>query len=297
MRSALLLALVACGSSAPPVGPSHKAAAPSYEASLDDVLGFLPVDSEIVVAIDARQIRGSQIWAAVEPHIDKIMGADLEEVRTACGFDPLKTVERISIGLRSYDKNVAGVFVVHGVGAGMMGCVKTRFGKGGDVTEERGVAITKSGEHEQVAWTVIGSTLIVEIEPQVSHDSLQAILASGSPLRSSKAFMAMFDQLEHGASMWGIANGRSHLFDELDSEGARPATAWGTLNITDHISLAGHATFADEPAAAKVKTLLQHAFGQAGNFIEHAEASAEKNRLSVTISIAGAQVQQLLAAF
>ena len=62
-----------------------------------------------------------------------MLGSELTQLRSACGFDPLQTVERISIGLRARDQDhVAGVVVVRGVGAGMMGCVRTRFGKGGD---------------------------------------------------------------------------------------------------------------------------------------------------------------------
>lgn len=288
---------MACGSSAPPVGPSHKAAAPSYQASLDDVLGFLPVDSEIVIAIDAHQIRGSQIWAALAPKIEKEMGSDLSELRTACGFDPLKTVDRISIGLRAWDKNPVGVIVVRGVGAGMMGCVKSRFGKGGAVIEDGNVAMIRDGERDQSAWTVLGSTLIVQVDAQVSRDSIQQILDSGSPLRTSKAFMALYDKLDHGVSVWGVANGRSHLFDELDSEGIRPATAAGTLNITDHITLAGHATFATDTAAAKLDGLLKQSFTQIDKFVEHAESKATGARLDVGLSMSGAQLQSLVGNF
>ncbi|MBV8758567.1 MAG: hypothetical protein JO257_14875 [Deltaproteobacteria bacterium] len=293
-----MLALAACGPSAPPVGPSHKAAAPTYEASLDDVLGFLPVDSEIVIALDAHQIRGTQIWAALAPRIEKEMGSDLDELRTACGFDPLKTVERVSIGLRAPDRgHMAGVVVVHGVGSGMLGCVKSRFGKGGAVIEDGNVAIIREGDREQSAWTVLGSTLIVQIDAQVSRDSIQTVLASGSPLRTSSAFMAMYNKLDHRASIWGVANGRSHAFDELDSEGIRPATVAGTLSVTDHVIIAGRATFADEAAAAKLDTLLKAAFAQVGKFIEHGESKADGTRVEVGLSMSGAQLQTLLGSF
>ena len=293
-RLLLLCALAACGSSAPPVGPSHKAAAPTYEASLDDVLGFLPVDSEIVVAIDAHQIRGSQIWAQLAPRVEKELGSDLSELRSACGFDPLQTVERVSIGLRSPDADrVAGVVVIHGVGAGMLTCLRARSGS----RDDRGVVITHDGERKQVAWTVIGSTLVGQLDAQASHDSLQIVLASGSPLRSSHAFMAMYDKLDHHASIWGVANGRSHIFDELDGEGIRPATVDGTLSITDHVTLAGRATFADDATAAKMDTLLKGGFTQIGKLIEHAESRADGRRVELGISMSGAQLQSLIGNF
>jgi hypothetical protein len=294
MKLALLLALVACGSSAPPVGPSHKAPAPAYQASLDDVLGFLPVDSEIVVVIDAHQIRGSQIWAALAPRVEKELGSDLKELRTACGFDPLQTVERVSIGLRSPDTDhVAGVVVVHGVGAGMLSCLRARSGS----RDDHGVVITQDGERKQAAWTVIGSTLIGQLDAQASHDSLQIVVASGSPLRTSHAFMAMYDKLDHHASILGVANGRSHVFDELDGEGIRPATVDGTLNITDHLTLAGRAAFADDATAMKVDGLLHGAFTQISKLIEHAESRADGRRVEAGISMSGAQLQSLIGNF
>lgn len=294
MKLALLLALVACGSSAPAIGPSHKAAAPSYEASLDDVLGFLPVDSEIVVAIDAKQIRGSQIWAVLAPRIEQEMGSDLKELRTACGFDPLKTVERVSLGLRMPDsEHLSGVVVVHGVGAGTLGCMKSRTGS----RDDRGVVITHDGERKQAAWTVIGSTLIGQLDARANQDSLQIVLASGSPLRSSSAFMAMYDRLDHRASILGLANGRSHAFDELDGEGIRPATVDGTVTITDHVTLTAHGLFGDDATAAKVDTMLTGAFGSIGKLLEHAESRADGHRVEAGISMSGAQLQQLLGNF
>ena len=294
MRLALLCALVACGSSAPPVGPSHKAAAPAYEASLDDVLGFLPVDSEIVVAVDAHQIRASQIWAALAPRVEKELGSDLSELRSACGFDPLKTVERVSIGLRLPDADhVAGVIVVHGVGAGTMKCIGARSG----ARVDRGVVITLDGERKQAAWTVIGSTLIGQLDAQASHDSLQTVLASGSPLRTSRAFMAVYDKLDHGAAVFGLANGRSRAFDELDGEQIRPTVASGKLTITDHVTLAAHAEFVDDAAASKVDTMLKGAFGSIGKLIERAQSRTTGRFVDVDLSISGAQLQSLLGNF
>jgi len=296
MRQQLLLcALVACGSSAPPVGPSHKAAAPTYEASLDDALGFLPVDSEIVVAIDAHQIRGSQIWAALAPRVEKEMGSDLTELRTACGFDPLQTVERISIGLRSADADhISGVVVVHGVGAGTMKCIGARSGS----RDDRGVVIALEGERKQSAWIVIGSTLIGQIDAHAGHDSLEQILASGSPLRSSHAFMAMYDKLDHGASLWGIANGRSHIFDELaDATAIRPATVAGTLTITDRLALAGRVTFVDDATARMADGSLQQVFVKIHGLVERAESHAVGSRVDLELSISGAQLQTLLGNF
>jgi len=301
MRRALLLAaLVACGSSAPPVGPSNKAPTPSYEASLDDVLGFLPATSEIVFGIDGAQIRKTAVWTQLGPKVEKLMGSDLVQLRTACGFDPMQTVERISVGLSMPERDViTGVVVVRGVGAGMLGCVRSRFGKtsqAGTVSDDKGVLILgRPDDREKSAWTLIGSTLIVQIDPHVSHDTMQAVLASGSPLRTSHAFMDLYGRLERGASVWGVINGKTKLLDEAAGAGMRPVTVMGTLAMSDRIVIAGRAVFADDATAGKVDTLLKTSLAQIGKFTEHAESRQEGAQVIVGLSVSGAQLQTLLA--
>jgi len=298
MRTALCaVALVACGSSAPPVGPSNKAKAPSYEAALEDTLGFLPADSEIVVGIDGSQIRSTAVWAQFSGKVEKILADELADVRNACGFDPLQTVDRVSLGLRAEEPGrFTGVVVVRGVGAGTMGCIRTRMGKGGEVTDDRGIAIM---EHhgEQSGWTMIGSTLIAQFAPHVSYDTMQAVLASGSPLRTSRVFMGLYSQLPHGASVWGVINGKTRLFDELDSSGMRPVTALGTVTMSDRIVIAGRAVFRDDATAGKVDALMKQSLAQLSKFTEHAESRQEGASVIVGMSISEAQLQLVFGFF
>lgn len=299
-RTALLLtALVACGSSPPQVGPSNKAPTPSYEASLDDPLGFLPADSEVVFGIDAVQIRKTAVWTQLGPKVEKLLGNDLVRLRTACGFDPMQTVERISVGLSMRERDViTGVVVVRGVGAGVLGCVRTRFGKtsaAGTVTEDKGVVLLgRPDEREKSAWTLIGSTLIVQIDPHVGHDTMAAVLASGSPLRTSHAFMELYSRLERGASMWGVVNGKTKLLDELAGAGMRPVTVDGTLTMSDRVVIAGRATFADADTAAKVDALMKQSLATASKFAEHAESRQEGTHVIVGMSVSSAQLEMVL---
>jgi len=300
LRSALLLAaLVACGSSAPPVGPSNKAPTPSYEASLDDTLGFLPATSEIVFGIDGAQIRKTAVWTQLGPKVEKLMGSDLVQLRTACGFDPMQTVERISVGLSMPERDVVtGVVVVRGVGAGMLGCVRSRFGKTsatGTVTEDKGVVILgRPDDREKSAWMLIGSTLIVQIDQHVGHDTIAAVLASGSPLRTSHAFMQLYSHLERGTSMWGVVNGKTKLLDEAAGAAMRPVTVDGTLTMSDRVVIAGRATFADADTAAKVDGLMKQTLATAGKFAEHAESRQEGTQVIAGLAISGAQLETLL---
>jgi len=294
LRAAALLALVACGSSAPPVAPSNKAPAPSYAAALDDWLGFLPVDSELVVGIDSSQIRKTQVWSELLPKIEKGMGRDLDELRAACGFDPFQTVERVSVGLRAIDRDkLVGVVVVHGVGAGMMGCVRSHFGKGGAVVDDKGVLVMDTHPDMRTAWTVIGTTLIVQLDPQAGHDSMQAVLASGSPLRGSQAFMALYGGLEKGASLWGVINGSSKMFEEFGA--MRPRNTKGTIQVSDRIVIGGDAIFDTEDVAKQVEALVKATFQQVHAYIESGDTQVDGGKLVIKAVIGPVQLQQILS--
>lgn len=291
--AALLLALVACGGSAPPVAPSNKAPAPSYGAALEDWLGFLPIDSDIVVGIDGAQIRKTQVWAELAPKIEKGLASDLDQLRTACGFDPFQTVDRISVGLRAVERDkLIGVVVVHGVGAGTMGCVRTRFGKGGTVTDDKGVLVIDTHPDMRTAWTVIGSTLIVDLDPQAGHDSMQVVLASGSPLRGSKAFMDLYGGIEKGASLWGVVNGKSKMLDELGA--MRPRNTKGTITLSDRIVIAGDVVFDAPDVAQQVEALVKGTFQQVHQWIESSDTRVDGSTLVVKAVVGPLQLSQLL---
>jgi hypothetical protein len=297
LRATALLALVACGSSAPPVGPSNKAPAPSYGAALEDWLGFLPIDSDIVVGIDSTQIRKTAVWAELLPKVEKSMGHDLDELRTACGFDPFKTVERVSVGLKAAERDkLVGVVVVHGVGAGMMGCVRSHFGKGGAVIDDKGVLVMDSKPDMRSAWTVIGTTLIVDLDPAAGHDTMQAVLASGSPLRSSQAFMALYGALDtKAASMWGVVNGSSKMLEEFGT--MRPKSSKGTVTLSDRILIAGDIVFDAPDVAMQVETLVKATFAQVHQFIESGDTKVDGSTLYVKAAVGPVQLQQILTMF
>ena len=297
MRAAALLALVACGSSAPPpVAPSHKAPAPAYGAALEDWLGFLPVDSELVVGIDGAQIRKTPVWAQLAPKLEKGLGHDLDELRAACGFDPFQTDDRVSVGMRAIEsEKLVGVVVVHGIGAGTMGCVRSRFGKGGAVIDDKGVLVIDSKPDMRSAWTVIGSTLIVELDPQAGHDSMQVVLASGSPLRGSKAFMDLYGALPKGASLWGVVNGQSKMLDEIGA--MRPRNTKGTVTLSDRVVFAGDLAFGAPDVAQQVETLVKGALAQAHQWVESSDTRLDGSTLVVNAVVGPMQLQQLLQMF
>jgi hypothetical protein len=176
-----------------------------------------------------------------------------------------------------------------------MGCVRTHFGKGGAVSDDKGVLVIDSKPDMRSAWTVIGTTLIVQLDPAAGHDSMQVVLASGSPLRGSQAFMALYGGLDQGASLWGVINGSSKMFEEFGA--MRPRHTKGTIVVSDRIVLAGDAVFEAADNAQQVETLVKGAFQQAHQWLESGATSVDGGTLHVKAVIGPVQLQQLLQFF
>ena len=300
MRTVLVaLAIAGCSRAPGPAAPANKAPAPDYRATADDLLGFLPADSEFVFGVDLVQLRRSQLWLKFEPQIVQAIGGDLAKFKTSCGFDPLQTVERVTMAGNAHPGDrVTGVIVIRGVDGGrILDCINTEASKNGKVVKDRGVLVVTqpSQPNMEMAVTVVGpSTLVVQIETVANHDTLQKVLASGAPLRSSQAFMQLFARREGGASLWGMANGNSDAFKELASLGMRPRALDGTLAITDRFALAMRITMPNPDDAARVAGELDKIKGPFGAMVDRFETRADGDLVNVHVVVTEEQLRSLI---
>jgi hypothetical protein len=302
MRLLLLaLAVVACHRSAPePATPANKAAAPDYRATADDVLGFLPADSEVVIGIDLVAARSSALWHQFAAQIDALAKEGLSEVGAICGADPLKTVERITFGFKlSRTEQVEGVFVIRGIDpTKALDCAVKHAEKEGRAPKvDRGVLteVAPKRGNLRAATTIVGSTLVMQIGPVASYDTMQKVLASGAPLRkSSPIFMQLFDRREHGAALWGMANGNAPMFDELAQTGMRPKSIDGTLRVTDRFVVAARATMGSPGDATRLSGELDQVKGPASAMLERFDTRVTESTVGIDVSITEPQLRALI---
>ncbi len=268
---------------------NHAEAAPS-----DDVLAYLPADSELVFGLDLARKRSSPLWARFEPYVADAMKAELDKIRASCGFDPMQTVQRVTFGFRSHVRNeLSGVAVVRGVDTSrILVCAADQFGKHGDGVTDRGVVILDPRSPKASAWTVAGSdTLVVQVGPHVDHDSITAIVTSGVPLRSSAIFLSLFGRLEPGASLWGVVNGASSALDGFD---VRPRTIDGTVRTTDRVTVAVRIKVADPQGALKLADLIEKDLTKAP-FLTLRAAVAAAETVKIDIVMTPDQISAALA--
>jgi hypothetical protein len=150
------------------------------------------------------------------------------------------------------------------------------------------------GDRIKTAWSVVGTSLVVQVGQDVGYDTMQAVLASGSPLRGSSAFMTIYNRLAKGASVWGVVNGRSKLFDQLSASGLRPVAMEGALRLSDRVVLAGTATFDTPEVATQVDAMLKGFIPQAKQLFERVDSQAEGATVHVELGMNAAQLPVLL---
>lgn len=305
MRFALVaLALIGCHHGSSTSTPANKAPAADYSKTADDVLGFLPADADMVFGVDMVQLRQSPLWAKYEPHLVAFAKEGFEKMGGWCGQDPqvaVRKIERVTAALKIVGKDkVKGVVVMRGFDpAPLLDCTVTQTQKnGGTATRDRGTVVTSFPKDPgtQIAFAAGGpTTLVVQIDETVSHDSMTAVLAGGTPLRGSQSFVTLYNRREPGAAAWGMANGNAKMFDELAQMGMRPKSIDGTLIVTDAFTMAVRLTMGTPDEAAKLTAELDKVKGGASAFLQRFDYTVTGPMIQINVVMTEAQAQQILS--
>jgi len=300
----VLVVATACGGGgkggAGTTGPSNKADKPTGGSAqtADDVLGFLPANSDLVFGIDGVALRGSALWKQFEPQIEGAFGAKLPAMREKCGFDPMTSIERVTVGgtMSEDNEQLDGVIVVRGVsGQQTLDCIAAATEGEGAVKMEAGkLVLDKGGSDKMVAAIVGESTLVVHVGKSATVASLDAVLGGGAPLRTSPVFMAMFDRREANASVWGMINGNSPLLKEAAQVGAKPKAVDGTLVVNDRFVGAIRIAFDNDGDAAKVHGQLSQVVPMAKSFLDKLDLRVDGATVRGDVVATDEQMKKLL---
>lgn len=299
MRILLLALLVAgCYRDTTPASttPANKQRAPEQITS--DVLAFIPKDSDIVVGADLARLRSSPLWASqLEPVISNNGGDELRKVRTTCGFDPLTAISYVSFGTRKLDRDSEATVVARGIEPqGAIECVaklikdRESFTRDGDT-----LVLAEKGDPFQVALSPLGRSAVLGLAgPGANRALATSRVQAGTPLRTSPAFIDLYNKLEQGASVWFIANGASKTLQSLSGMGINPRFIDGTLTVTDRYVAVVRVTFATEDEAKSIVTMMNSMAGQVRAMVESFDARVEGNVARFDISMTSAQGQTIL---
>lgn len=296
----LLAALLVAGcyrdstpTTAPP-GNKQQAA----EQITNDVLAFIPKESDIVVGADLTRLRASPLWTTqLEPLITNNGGDELAKIRTTCGFDPLVAVSHVAFGTQKVASQNEATVVARGIDPRRaLDCVaklvpqREMVSRDGDT-----LVIAEQGRPTQIALSPLGRSAVLGVlAPGANRGLATSRVQTGTPLRTSPAFVDLHSKLEPGASVWFIANGAAPTFQALGGMGMNPRFVDGTLTVTDRYVAVLRVTFKTPDEANNIVTMSKSMAGQVRAMVETFEVRAEGAVARFDIVMTSAQAQTLM---
>jgi hypothetical protein len=272
----------------------------------NDDLSLLPVDSEIVMGLNFTQLQQSSLWKKfVEP---KLMDGEVQkkfaEFKDKCGFDPLASVKSISLGLLGIGaKKPDGAVVIHGPDKGkVMACLdkmKDEAQKDGDKIEtDAGITTVTTKDGDKFAMTFVNdTTMLGVIGANANAAGVKAAAGGGSTLRTSPAFVDMYSKINTGDSLWMLMNGNSHVFDKAAGMGFKPKAVFGSVNVTDGLTLDLRMRLDSPDQAAQIAGMAKGQAAQAKAMFDKLDIGNEGADVKVSLGLSSAKLDALIQQF
>lgn len=283
------------GSTTPP-GNAAPPKAPDYAATIADPLGFLPADAEIVMGLDVDALRTSALWPPLAAKITSSAGPQLSAFQQQCGFDPMATVHRIRLGIKNLKADKPeGVIVISGLDRPqLMGCLA----KGGTALVEGDFVTFDAAKNNgtQAAFAFVdASTVVAVLGPTANKAQVKTVLASNAPLRSSAAFIALLGKTDVEASLWGVMNSNSSMFDQLAAGiGTRPQAVFGSVRLNPGMTMNMHMRLESPAAATQLANMANSQLGMARGFVTKLDVTTEASDVVVAVAMDDQQLNALI---
>jgi hypothetical protein len=287
------IALGACYRDRAPGGTlENQAEQARGDAASGDELAFLPVDSEIVIGLDVRQLFASPLWTLAEPRLASVIGRSMQDFQASCGYDPRATLRSVTIGAKA-GAPVEGVFVIRGLPRDKtMACTGRALARQAQVTVEGGVITVPGddpGEPPVVMRFANATTLVIA----TSRAKLEAALASGAPLRRSRAFSELWALVDAKHAMWAIVNGSARMLKSLSALGVRPRAILGSAALGNGLSLAGRLRLGTADEATQLASLGQSQSVAVKGMVDHIEIGADGLDVTLRVDLTPEQLESI----
>jgi len=258
-----------------------------------DILAYLPRESDLVVVLDAAQIRATGLWQGYQ---DVLTQGVVREVKERCGID-LAAMKRIALAMHMPSGGgVEAVAVLRGLPReAFMKCAADAT----KVTDKRwavsGTVITVTdGGQAAVATFIDDTTLVLQAKKGATPAALDALVRAGSPLRGSQAFVEMFTHTDTGAALWFIVRGESRLFEPFKGLGYPIKGASGSIRTGDEFGISARVVVDSQTAAQQLAATLKTQFAPLQPFVDSFEVADDDDGVKIEVKITEAQVERLI---
>lgn len=278
LATAVALAAAACDKGSKSGGGGGKgmagASAVAPKGGLSRALSMMPANSEMVIAIDFKQIRGSDLWKKYEGLVMGQVGKGLEEFKTVCGWDPIAKASGALAAGRGKQMDELTVFVKGFDKTSVLDCLKKAADKSKAENDGRAMVIdgdyvelTKPGGDPIRFMFADDDTILIQRVPgtdaMADKAALQAVLAAkdGAGLMSSATFSSLIDATDTSAALWFVMNGSSSL---LAGSGMpfKFVAIFGSARVSGGVDGVLKLRMAEEKDASGVAAMAQMSMGQ-----------------------------------
>jgi hypothetical protein len=308
----LALAFAGCNKEEKKGAPGDKTAekedkpgvASGSSGAVDD-LTLLPLDSEVVLGINFAQVTQSSLWKQfIEPRMmTGELQSQLATFKAKCDFDPMASFKTVSVGLKVVNDKPDGVIVVHGIDkAKSLACVdkmKDEASKEGtEMTRDGDVLLVKNKNGEPAAVMFVNdNTAVIALGDKGNAAGVKQVAQGGSTLKSSPPFLDMYSKVKTGDSLWFLINGNAKFFEKAAAIGAKPKAVFGSVNVTDGLSLDMRMRMETPDAAAQFANMMKAQVQQAAKMVDQVDVTAEGADAKFTIVLSNQKLQALIQQF
>ena len=268
-------------------------------------LSLLPVDSEMVIGLNIAQLQQSALWKQFSPKImDKIAG-NLADFKADCGFDPLDAVKSMAMGMKNMGGGGEpdGAIVIHGPDkAKVLACVDKEKdkakAKGTEMSVDGDVVLMKDKNGATSAFTFVNdTTMLGVIGTKGNKDGVKEAAKGNSTLKWSQTFVDMYSKINTQDSLWMLINGNSPALAKAGGMGIKPKAVFGSLNITDGLTLDFRVRMATPDEAKSLVGMMQ---GQVGNpqvkqMFDTLDITGDGTDAKVTVKMSAQKLQAMVA--
>lgn len=289
--------------------PADKVTSPGVAATKamasGDDLSLIPADSELVMGLNFAQLQKSALWKKfVEPQMVKPeFQTKLAEFKDKCGFDPMTSIQSLSLGMKNVGAKGGatpdGVVVVHGLDkAKTTSCLtkmKAEIEKDGTKLTDDGGIYTFAKDNNSVGMTFVNdSTAVMVVGANGNVNGVKAATAGNSALKTSPAFIDMFSKIKTGDSLWLLANGNSPMFDKAGALGVKPKAVFGSVNVTDGLTLDLRVRLNTPDEATSLANMVQGQAKQAAQMFDKFDVGTEAADLKLSVAMSTQKLEQLI---
>jgi hypothetical protein len=283
------------------------AMAGASEGGATDDLALLPVDSEAVFGVNFGQLQQSPLWKQyVAPRLTG-SNAGIDKFKAICGFDPFESLKSVVMGAKNLGADDPSfTIVIHGYDKSKsMTCFDKDIADaekdGSKVTVDGDVVLINDKSGKKVGFTFVNdTTALAVVGPGAeSRESIKKIAAGGGTLKSSRTFVELFGKLKTSDTLWMVINGDSPAMKGAGALGIKPKAVFGSLNITDGLTIDGHVRLGTPDEATQLVALMKTQAGnpQVKNFVDKLDITSDGVDTNVSVAISAQKLQAIVGMF